>query len=84
MPEVASRNELQGLRVFVSYPRGGQAHTWAERVQADLQARGAEPWRDEAKLQEGDPSRYDRIRDALLAANAVVCIVESHSEHCRW
>ena len=80
----ASRDELEGLRVFVSYPRGGQAHTWAERVQADLRARGAEPWRDEEQIQDGDPSWYDRIRDALLAADVVVCIVDSHSEHCRW
>jgi hypothetical protein len=76
--------ELQGLSVFISYPRGGHAHTWAERVQADLQARGASAWRDEHQVQEGDPSWYDRIRDALVAADAVVCIVDGHSEDCRW
>ena len=80
----ASRVELQGWRVFVSYPRSGHAHTWAERVQADLQARGAEAWRDELEIREGDSSWYDRIRDALLAADAVVCIVDAHSENCRW
>ncbi|MBL8351155.1 MAG: SUMF1/EgtB/PvdO family nonheme iron enzyme [Burkholderiaceae bacterium] len=84
MGQDARRVDLQGLRVFVSYPRGGHAHSWAEQVQADLQARGAEAWRDELQIHEGDASWYERIRDALRAADAVVCIVDGHSEHCRW
>ena len=76
--------DLRGLRVFISYPRGGLAHTWAERVQRDLFARGAEAWRDETGVGEGDDNWYVAIRDALERADVVVAVVGAESERCRW
>lgn len=76
--------DLRGLRVFVSYPRGGLAHTWAERVQRELATCGAEAWRDETGVGEGDGNWYELIRDALHQADVVVGIVGAESERCRW
>ena len=53
--------KLDSLRIFISYPRGGAAHTWAEAVEADLRREGAHPWRDETGVLEGDPNWYARI-----------------------
>jgi hypothetical protein len=75
---------LSGLRVFVSYPRGGLAHTWAQRVQRELIDCGAEAWRDETGVEEGDANWYTAIRDALVRADVVVGIVGAESERCRW
>lgn len=68
MVDPADPVALHGLRIFISYPRGGHAHTWAERVHADLQARGADPWRDEVGIQEGKVSCYDQLRHYLQLA----------------
>lgn len=75
---------LQGLRVFVSYPRGGPTHTWAEHVHADLAARGATVWRDEHGIADGDDYWYARIRDTLERADAVVGMFGTDSAACRW
>ena len=75
---------LPGLRVFISYPRGGATHTWAEKVHADLERRGALVWRDEHGIAEGDENWYARIRDGLERADAVACIVGADSEGSRW
>lgn len=75
---------LPGLRVFVSYPRGGASHTWAERVHADLAERGATVWRDEQGIADGDGDWYARIRDALARADVVVGVFGADSPACRW
>ncbi len=49
------------LRIFISYPRYGAAHTWAAAVEAHLLREGARPWRDETGVLEGDPNWYARI-----------------------
>lgn len=77
-------SDLSGLRVFVSYPRGVLAHTWAQRVQRELIDCGAEAWRDETGVEEGDANWYTAIRDALVRADVVVGIVGAESERCRW
>ena len=46
---------LHNVRVFVSYPRGGVTHTWAERVQAELSRRGANVWRDTDGIADSPP-----------------------------
>ena len=76
--------KLAGLRLFISYPRGGASHSWAERVHADLEARGATVWRDERNIDEGDADWYARIRDALERADAVVGVFGTESAACRW
>jgi formylglycine-generating enzyme required for sulfatase activity len=70
--------------LFISYPRGGLAHTWAETVHADLVDRGATVWRDEASIHEGDEDWLSAIDDALIAADGVVCITSHESEGCQW
>ncbi|TAH46387.1 MAG: TIR domain-containing protein [Betaproteobacteria bacterium] len=75
---------LENLRIFISYPRGGAAHTWAEAVQAHLECEGARAWRDETGVREGEQSWHDRIEGALRAADLVVAIVGMDSEICRW
>jgi hypothetical protein len=47
-------HDLTGLRVFISYPRGGYAHTWSEKVQQHLGKQGIAAWRDERAIEEGD------------------------------
>ena len=75
---------LAGLRIFVSYPRGGAAHSWAEQVHADLAARGATVWRDETGIAAGDDSWYARISQGLQLADLVVAVFGSDSPACRW
>lgn len=75
---------LANLRIFISYPRGGAAHTWAEAVQTHLAREGARAWRDETGVAEGDPDWSDRIEGELLAADLVVAIVGTDSAVCRW
>ncbi len=76
--------DLPGLRAFVSYPRGGAAHGWAEQVHAFLERRGAEVWRDERSIEPGDDDWYRRIVEGLERADAAVCIVGADSDGCRW
>ena len=75
---------LENLRIFISYPRGGAAHTWAEAVQAHLAREGARVWRDETGIAEGAPDWSDRIEGELRAADLLVAIVGTDSEVCRW
>ena len=77
-------DHLVGLRVFISYPRGGAAHTWAEQVHADLQARGARVWRDETGIAAGDDNWYARICEGLQGADLVVAVFGADSAACRW
>lgn len=84
MSHDTSHLALQGLRIFISYPRGGAAHGHAESVHGDLEKRGALVWRDERSIAEGDDDWYARIRDGLERADAVACVVGAESEGCRW
>lgn len=77
-------DHLVGLRIFISYPRDGAAHTWAEQVHADLQARGAAVWRDETGIAAGDDNWYARICEGLQAADLVVAVFGAESAACRW
>jgi hypothetical protein len=55
MDTPGTTTNLTRLRVFISYPRGGLAHTWAKLVQQDLEGRGAAiAWRDETAIEEGE------------------------------
>ncbi len=74
---------LRNLRIFVSYPRGGATHTWAERVQADLSRRGASVWRDTDHIIDGD-DWYGRIVDALQSSDVVVGVFGPDSDDSRW
>ncbi len=77
-------DSLKHYRIFVSYPRGGKAHTWAEAVQAFLQNEHARVWRDETGVQEGDSDWVAQIDSALRASDLLVAIVGLESEICRW
>lgn len=72
------------LRIFISYPRYGAAHTWAAAVEAHLLREGARPWRDETGVLEGDPNWYARIESELHAADLLVAIIGMDSEVCDW
>lgn len=75
---------VSALRVFISYPRGGAAHTWAEAVQAHLRREGARAWRDETGVQPGDLDWYRKIESELHAAEVLVAVIGRDSEVCRW
>jgi len=75
---------LTGLRVFISYPRGGRAHTWAERVEAALRDPGADPWRDESSVPKGDPDWLARLEQGLYRAQAVAHIIGQDTEGCTF
>lgn len=81
---VTAIDSLKDYRIFVSYPRGGKAHTWAEAVQAFLQNEHARVWRDETGVQEGDSDWVAQIDSALRASDLLVAIVGMESEICRW
>lgn len=72
------------LRIFISYPRYGAAHTWAAAVEAHLLREGARPWRDETGVLEGDPNWYARIESELHAADLLVAIIGTDSKACHW
>jgi hypothetical protein len=75
---------LEGLRVFVSYPRGGLGHTWADAVQSHLESLGAEVWRDEDAIREGNENWYRRIEEGLAKSDVVICIVGLDTEQSDW
>jgi hypothetical protein len=75
---------LDQLRIFISYPRGGAAHSWAEAVHACLADLGARVFHDESCVREGDQNWSRTIETSLLSADLVVAIVGSDSEICRW
>lgn len=76
--------KLDRLRIFVSYPRGGAAHCWAEDVHAFLQREGARVFRDETAVKEGAPNWHQAIETGLVSADLVVAIIGTDSEVCRW
>lgn len=76
--------KLNSLRIFISYPRGGASHTWAEAVEAHLLREGARAWRDETGVLEGDPNWYARIESELQAADLLVAIIGMDSRACDW
>ncbi|MGF1547358.1 MAG: NACHT domain-containing protein [Thiotrichales bacterium] len=80
----AAAYAIHDLRVFISYPRGGFGHTWAERVQRDLEQRGADAFRDESSIDEGEQDWEQRIALALDRADVVVCVVCRDSAESKW
>ncbi len=76
--------QLDSLRIFISYPRGGAAHSWAETVHAHLADHGAKVFRDEISVREGDPNWANTIENGLLATELAVAIVGTDSQVCRW
>ena len=75
---------FQGLRIFLSYPRGGHGHTWAEKVHLHLENLGADVWRDEKSIPEGDQDWYRRIETGVDQADLLTCILGDDSDHCIW
>ncbi len=75
---------LERLRVFISYPRGGLGHTWAEAVQRHLETLGAEVWRDEESIREGEQDWYRRIEQGLEKSDVLACLVGQDTDHCGW
>ena len=84
LPPALDDPGLNGLRVFISYPRGGATHSWAEQVHADLAARSAQVWRDEQRINDCDDDWYARIQQGLASAQVVACLVGADSEASRW
>ncbi len=81
---MADDERFQGLRLFISYPRGGHAHAWAERVQAHFEAAGADAWRDESSIREGEQNWVRCIADALDRADLVLAVIADDSACCAW
>lgn len=75
---------LANLRIFISYPRWGAAHSWAVAVHGHLADLGAKVFRDETSVQEGDPNWSETIEEGLLGAYLVVAIIGTDSAICRW
>jgi hypothetical protein len=80
----ATGGSLEGLRVFVSYPRGGHGHTWAEKVQHHLEQLGVKVWRDEDSIREGEQDWYHRIEQGLENSDVLACIVSAETAGCKW
>ncbi|MDR4518716.1 MAG: TIR domain-containing protein [Nitrosomonas sp.] len=81
---VAKTIDLAGLRVFISYARGGLDHTWAEKIQRHLEEQGADVWRDEHSIEEGNEDWHRSIERGIEKADAVVCIVGRDTNDSRW
>ncbi len=80
----ATTNQLAKLRIFISYARGGKAHTWSERIQSHLEQQGAEIWRDEQSIEEGNNNWYRSIQRGIEKSDVVVCIVGKDTDQCGW
>ncbi|AEJ00624.1 Sulphatase-modifying factor protein [Nitrosomonas sp. Is79A3] len=80
----ATTNQLAKLRIFISYARGGNAHTWSERIQSHLEQQGAEVWRDERSIEEGNDNWYRSIQRGIEKSDVVVCIVGKDTDQCGW
>ncbi len=74
-----------GLKVFISYPRGGYAHTWAEKIEAHLNSRGvATAWRDESAIDEGEQDWTGRLEEGVKQAGVLVCVLNADTEGSDW
>jgi hypothetical protein len=80
----ATSNQLAKLRIFISYARGGKAHTWSEQTQSHLEQQGAEVWRDERSIEEGNDNWYHSIQRGIEKSDVVVCIVGNDTDQCGW
>ncbi|WP_394807334.1 SUMF1/EgtB/PvdO family nonheme iron enzyme [Nitrosomonas sp.] len=80
----ATTNQLAKLRIFISYARGGKAHTWSERIQSHLEQQGAEVWRDEQSIEEGNDNWYRSIQRGIEKSDVVVCVVGKDTDQCGW
>ena len=79
-----SKHFLSELHLFLSYPRGGLGHTWAEKIQTHLEKLGAEVFRDEESIREGEQDWYERIEKGIERADLLVCVIGDDSSHCVW
>ena len=70
--------------MFVSYPRGGLGHTWAEAVQKHLESLGAEVWRDEDSIREGEQDWCRRIEEGLAKFDVLICVVGQDTDQSDW
>ena len=73
-----------GTQIFVSYPRGGLGHTWAEKIQTYLEELGAEVFRDEESIREGEQDWYQRIEEGINRADLLVCVIGDDSGRSDW
>ncbi|MGB7990754.1 MAG: TIR domain-containing protein, partial [Candidatus Methylophosphatis roskildensis] len=70
--------------MFISYPRGGHAHCWAEQVQRHLEDLGAQVWRDEDSIREGEQNWFRLIEQGIEKSDVLTCIVGRDTEACQW
>jgi len=68
-------NDLTGLRVIISYPRGDHSHTWSEKVQRHLEEQGMAAWQNERSVDKGDGNWSRRLVQGMAKADVVICIV---------
>ncbi len=74
-----------GLKVFISYPRGGYAHTWAEKIEVHLNSRGvATAWRDETAIDEGEQDWTGQLEEGVKQAGVLVCVLSADTEGSDW
>lgn len=74
-----------GLKVFISYPRGGYAHTWAEKIEAHLNSQGvATAWCDKTAIAEGEQDWAGRLEEGVKQADVLVCILIADTGGSDW
>ncbi len=85
METAGTQTDLTGLRVFISYPRGGLAHSWAQAIQQELEANGvAVAWRDEDAIAEGDQNWLKRIAEGLERCDVLAYVLTDERETSSW
>ena len=74
-----------GLKIFISYPRGGYAHTWAEKVEVHLNSRSiATTWRDETAIDEGEQDWTGQLEECVKQTDVLVCLLSVDTEGSDW
>ncbi|MBQ0957437.1 SUMF1/EgtB/PvdO family nonheme iron enzyme [Ideonella sp. 4Y11] len=75
---------LNGLRVFISYPRGGWTQSQAHSAERHLRALGADVFLDTNSVREGDDNALNRIEAGLRRAQVVAFFAGPDTEESVW
>lgn len=75
---------LQGLRLFISYARGGRSHSVARALRVALSEHGAEVFLDEVALPPGSTALSGQLARAIEQAHALVFLLGETTHKCDW
>ena len=75
---------FQGLRLFISYARGGWAHSVARALRMALSEHGAEVFLDEVALPPGSTALSGQLARAIEQAHALVFLLGETTHKCDW